>query len=88
MSTFIRTIQGSVSTIDYGKKELSLSIKEIMSGKSVEKNIVFSIDPNAIITNTTTQQVKLSALLKGHKVEIDYTRNKGRRNASKIKIMK
>jgi len=88
MSTFIRTIQGSVSTIDYGKKELSLSIKEVMGGKPVDKNIVFSIDPNVVITNTTNQQVKLAALLKGHEIEIDYTRNKSRRTASKIKIIK
>jgi len=88
MSTFIRTIQGSVSTIDYSKKELSLFIKEVMGGKSVEKNIAFSIDPNVIITNTMTQQIKLSALLKGHEIEIDYTRNKGRRAASKINIIK
>ncbi len=88
MSTFIRTIQGSVSTIDYSKKELSLFIKEAMGGKSVEKNIVFSIDPNVIVTNTKTQQVKLSELLKGHEVGIDYARNKGRRTASKIKIIK
>jgi len=81
-------MQGRISTIDYGKKELSLSIEEVMSGKSVEKNIVFSIDPHVVITNTTNQQVKLAALLKGHEVEIDYTRNKNRRTASKIKIIK
>ena len=88
MATFIRTIQGRISTIAYGNKELSLYIKEIMGGKPVEKNIVFSIDPNVIITNTTNQQVKLAAILKGHEVEIDYTRNKSKRTASKIKIIK
>ena len=88
MSTFIRTIEGTISSIDYGKKEISLSIKEIMGSKPIEKNIIFSIDPNVIIMNTEVQQVKLSALLKGHEIEIGYTRNKGKRTASSIKIIK
>lgn len=88
MSTFIRVIEGRISAIDYGKKDISLSIKEDMGGRSVEKNIGFSVDPNVIITNITTQQIKLSELLKGHEVEIGYMRHKSRRTALKIKIIK
>jgi hypothetical protein len=88
MSTFIRTIGGRISAIDYGKKELSLIIKEDMGGRSVDKNISFSMDPNVTIMNTAVQQVKLSELLKGHYVEIGYTRHKSRRTASTIKRVK
>ena len=88
MSTFIRTVEGRISAIDHDKKELSLIIKEDMGGRSVEKNISFSMDPNVIIINTTAQQVKLSELLKGHEVGIAYKRYKSRRTALEIKKIK
>lgn len=88
MSAFIRTIEGKVLSVTHGKKELSLSVEEVLVGETKEKNIDFSVDPNVRITNTYNQPTKLVALKVGQTVEIGYSRDKSKRTALFIKVVR
>ena len=87
MSAFIRTIQGKLFSVNHDKKEISLAIDEILGGQAQKKQIVFSLDPNVRITDTSNQQMKLVGLKVDDKVEIGYTRDKSQRTALFIKVI-
>jgi len=87
MSAFIRTIEGKIFSLDQNKKEISLAIDEILGGQAQKKQIVFSLDQNVRITDTSDQQMKLVALKVDDKVEIGYTREKSKRTALFIKVI-
>ena len=87
MSAFIRTIEGKFFSLDHNKKEISLAIDEILGGQAQKKQIVFSLDPNVRITDTSNQQMKLIGLKVDDKIEIGYTRDKSQRTALFIKVI-
>jgi len=87
MSAFIRTIEGKIFSFDQNKKEISLAIDEILGGQAQKKQIIFSLDPNVRITNTSNQQMKLVGLKADDKVEVGYTRDKSQRTALFIKVI-
>lgn len=87
MSAFIRTIEGKVLSVNHGKKELSLSVEEVLTGETKGKKIDFSVDPNVRITNTYNQPMKLVGLKEGQKIEIGYTQDRSKRTALYIKVI-
>jgi hypothetical protein len=87
MSAFIRSIEGKIFSLDHNKKEISLAIDEILGGQAQKKQIIFSLDPNVRITNTSNQQMKLVGLKVDDRVEISYTRDKSQRIALFIKVI-
>jgi len=87
MSAFIRTIEGKIFSLDHSKKEISLAIDEILSGQAQKKQIVFSLDPNVRIADTSNRQMKLVGLKVDDRVEIGYTRDKSQRAALFIKVI-
>ncbi len=87
MSSFIRTIQGEISGIDYNKKHFSLAIEEIFTETAQKKTIDFLLDPNVRITDISNQQMKLVGLKADDKVEVGYTRDKSQRIALFIKVI-
>ena len=87
MSAFIRSIEGNIFSFDHSKKEISLAIDEILGGQAQKKQIVFSLDPNVRITDTSNQQMKLVGLKVDDRVEVGYTRDKSQRAALFIKVI-
>jgi len=87
MPAFIHSIEGRIFSLDQNKKEISLAIDEILGGQAQKKQIVFSLDPNVRITDTSNQQMKLIGLKVDDKVEIGYTRDKSQRTAVDIKVI-
>ena len=87
MSAFIRTIQGNLFSFNHDKKEISLAIDEISGGQAQKKQIIFSLEQNVRITDTSNQQMKRVGLKVDDRVEIGYTRDKSQRTALFIKII-
>jgi hypothetical protein len=87
MSAFIRSIEGKIFSLDHSKKEMSLAIEEILGGQAQKKQIVFSLDSNVRITDTSNQQMKLVGLKVDDKVEVGYTRDKSQRTVLFIKVI-
>ena len=87
MSAFIRSIEGKIFSLDHNKKEISLAIDEILGGQAQKKQIVFSLDSNVRIADSSNQQMKLVGLKVGDSVEVGYTRDKSQRTALFIKVI-
>jgi len=87
MSAFIRSIEGNIFSFDHSKKEISLAIDEILGGQAQKKRVVFSLESNVRITDTSNQQMKLVGLKVDDRVEVGYTRDKSQRAALFIKVI-
>jgi len=88
VSAFIRIIIGTILSINYANKELSLCIEEVLNGKTkVKKKIDFCLDPNVSITNIFNQPIKLVILKANQKTEIGYTQDKSKKTALYIKLI-
>lgn len=87
MSAFIHTLKGRISSIDYGKKELSLLCREISSETEGENEMKISLDPHVRIINASYKILKFTELKNGKEVEIGYSTKKPKIIASLIKVL-
>jgi hypothetical protein len=74
--------------MDYNKKHFSLAIEEILGGVDQNKKIDFLLEPNVEIIDTSNQLIKLTSLKKDQKVQVGYTRDKSKKIAVYIKVIR
>jgi len=87
MCVFIHTLKGKIGSISRDKKEISLCAEENVAEGTRKKELAFSLEPNARITNASCQQIKLICLKEGQKVEVGYTSDRAKKTVMFIRVL-